>query len=281
MAAGRIGIPPPHSDGPMSYQYLEAALLGLVEGLTEFLPVSSTGHLILLVDLLDFAGPPGKVFEVAIQLGAILAVCLVYFGRLWRVATGLKDDPRAWRFVFAILLGFLPAAVLGAFLHGFIKSVLFNPTVVCVSLILGGIAILVVERFLPTPRYHEIERFPASLALKIGLFQSMAMIPGVSRSGATILGALLMGVDRRTAAEFSFFVAIPTMVGAVTYDLYKNWSSMNLDGALLIAVGFVMAFLSGGLVVKALLDFVGRYGFSPFGWYRIAIGLAMLAFLYL
>ena len=281
MAAGRLGFPPPHSDGPMSYQYLEAALLGFVEGLTEFLPVSSTGHLILFVNLLGFEGPPGKVFEVAIQLGAILAVCLVYFARLWRVVVGLKDDPRAWRFVFAILLGFLPAAVLGAALHGFIKTVLFNPTVVCVSLIVGGIAILVVERFLPTPRYHEIERFPASLALKVGLFQSIAMIPGVSRSGATILGALLMGVDRRTAAEFSFFVAIPTMAGAVTYDLYKNWSSMNMDGAVLIGIGFVMAFLSGGLVVKALLDFVGRYGFSPFGWYRIAIGIAMLAFLYL
>ncbi|MGQ9366606.1 undecaprenyl-diphosphate phosphatase [Azospirillum sp. ST 5-10] len=265
----------------MAEQLLQAALLGIVEGLTEFLPVSSTGHLILVIDLLGFAGPPGRVFEVAIQLGAILAVCLVYFGRLWRVATGLPNDPRAWRFVFALLLAFLPAAVLGLLLHDFIKSVLFQPTVVCVALILGGIAILVIERFLSHPRYHEIERFPASLALKIGLFQSVAMIPGVSRSGATILGALLMGVDRRTAAEFSFFLAIPTMLGATVLDLYKNWQYLNADGALLIAVGFVTAFLSAALVVKTLVDFVGRYGFTPFGWYRIALGTVMLAILYL
>ncbi|WP_029010656.1 undecaprenyl-diphosphate phosphatase [Azospirillum halopraeferens] len=266
----------------MAEQLLQAALLGIVEGLTEFIPVSSTGHLILVIEILGFAGPPGRVFEVAIQLGAILAVCLIYFGRLWRVTMGLGGgDPRAWRFVLAILLGFLPAAVLGVLLHGFIKAVLFHPTVVCVALILGGIAILVIERFLSHPRYHEIERFPASLALKIGLFQSIAMIPGVSRSGATILGALLMGVDRRTAAEFSFFLAIPTMLGATVLDLYKNWEHLNTDDALLIGVGFVTAFLAAAVVVRTLVDFVGRYGFAPFGWYRIALGSLMLAFLYL
>lgn len=262
-------------------QLIQAAFLGIVEGLTEFLPVSSTGHLILFVEMLGFTGPPGRVFEVAIQLGAILAVCIVYFGRLWGVARGLPSDPRAWRFVFALVLAFLPAAVLGLLFHDFIKSVLFQPTVVCVALILGGIAILVIERFLSHPRYHEIERFPASLAVKIGFFQSIAMIPGVSRSGASILGALLMGVDRRTAAEFSFFLAIPTMLGATVLDLYKNWEYLDSDGALLIAVGFVTAFISAAVVVRTLVDFVGRYGFTPFGWYRIVLGTVMLGILYL
>lgn len=265
----------------MPEQYLEAALLGLIEGLTEFLPVSSTGHLILLVDLLGFIGPPGKVFEVVIQLGAILAICLVYFGRLWRVAVGLTHSRASWRFVTAILVAFLPSAALGVLLHGFIKGVLFNPTVVCVALIVGGLAIILVERALPRPRHFEIEAFSPGLALRIGLFQCLALVPGVSRSGATILGSLLMGVDRRTAAEFSFFLAIPTMLGATVYDLYKNWSVMNLDAGALIAVGFACAFVAALIVVKTLLDFVSRYGFAPFGWYRIAVGTVMLAVLYL
>ncbi|NYZ16763.1 undecaprenyl-diphosphate phosphatase [Azospirillum sp. RWY-5-1] len=265
----------------MPEQYLEAALLGLIEGLTEFLPVSSTGHLILLVDLLGFVGPPGKVFEVVIQLGAILAICLIYFGRLWRVAVGLTSSRASWRFVTAILVAFLPSAALGVLLHGFIKGVLFNPTVVCVALIVGGLAIILVERALPRPRHFEIEAFSPGLALRIGLFQCLALVPGVSRSGATILGSLLMGVDRRTAAEFSFFLAIPTMLGATVYDLYKNWSVMNLDAGALIAVGFVCAFVAALIVVKTLLDFVSRYGFTPFGWYRIAVGVVMLAVLYL
>ncbi|WP_431861531.1 undecaprenyl-diphosphate phosphatase [Azospirillum sp.] len=265
----------------MSNPYVDAAVLGLVEGLTEFLPVSSTGHIILFDDLLGFDGPPGHVFEVVIQLGAILAICVVYFSRLWNVLIGLRSDPRAWRFVIAVLLAFLPSAVLGLVLHGFIKAVLFNTTVVCVSLIIGGIIILVVERFVPTPRYHEVERFTAPLALKIGLFQCLALVPGVSRSGATILGALMLGVDRRTAAEFSFFLAIPTMFGATVYDLYKNWSHMSSDGATLIAVGFVVAFLSAIVVVRSFVNFIGRYGFAPFGWYRIAIGILILGMIYL
>lgn len=261
--------------------FLEAMLLGLVEGLTEFLPVSSTGHLILVGDLLGFQGPPGKVFEVVIQLGAILAICVVYFERLWRVTTGLVDDPRARRFAYAVIFAFLPAAVLGVFLHKIIKTLLFSPTVVCVSLIVGGFIILVIDRFVPTPRYHEVERLSPWTATKIGLFQCMAMVPGVSRSGATIIGALLMGVDRRTAAEFSFFIAVPTMLGATVYDLYKNWATMSLDGGLLIAVGFIAAFLAALLVVRGVLDFIGRYGFTPFGWYRIVLGSGMLAWLYL
>lgn len=262
-------------------QYLDAILLGLVEGVTEFLPVSSTGHLILLDELLGFNGPPGKVFEVVIQLGAILAICVVYFSRLWGVATGLRDDPAARRFVVAVLLAFLPAMVLGAGLHGYIKSALFNPTVVSLALIVGGVAILLVERVIPPARHHAIESFPAPLALKIGLCQCLALIPGVSRSGASILGALLMGVDRKVAAEFSFFLAVPTMAGATAYDLYKNWKVMSIDDGALIVVGFVVAFVAAALVVKTLVDFVGRYGFAPFGWYRIIVGTAMLALLYL
>lgn len=261
-------------------QYLDAALLGLVEGLTEFLPVSSTGHLILLIDILGFEGPPGRVFEVVIQLGAILAICVVYFHRLFGVlARAIKGDASAWRFIRAVLLAFFPAMVLGALLHGFIKEQLFNPTVVSIMLIVGGVAILVIERMLPKVRYRVIEEFSAPLALKIGLFQCLAMVPGVSRSGATILGSLLMGVDRKTAAEFTFFLAVPTMVAATVYDLYKNWAVMSFDDGALIAVGFVVAFLSAVLVVRSLVDFVGRYGFTPFGWYRIALGGVMLILL--
>lgn len=252
--------------------FLAAALLGILEGLTEFLPVSSTGHLILLDVLIDFQGPPGHVFEIVIQLGAILAICVLYFHRLWRVAVGLPSDPGAQRFAVAVILAFLPAAVIGVILHDFIKSVLFSPIVVCIALIVGGFAILVIERMRPVPRVQAIEKFTPGLSLKIGLMQCLAMIPGVSRSGATILGALLLGVERRTAAEFSFFLAIPTMLGAATYDLWKNRADLTTDGSLLIAVGFVTAFLAALAVVKWFVNFVARHGFSPFAWYRIVIG---------
>ena len=258
---------------------ISALVMGVVEGLTEFIPVSSTGHLILLGDLLGFQGPPGRLFEVVIQLGAILAVCVVYFQRLLNIVVSLPSSPEARRFVLAILLAFLPAAVIGVFAHGFIKSVLFSPYVVSVALIVGGIAILWIERNLPRPRHFEVEAFSPRLALGIGLVQTLAMIPGVSRSGATILGALMMGVERRTAAEFSFFLAIPTMLGAVVYDTYKNFGTLTSDGSLVIAAGFTAAFLAGLLVVRSLVVFVGRYGFAPFGWYRIALGMVMLAFL--
>ncbi|UEM05352.1 undecaprenyl-diphosphate phosphatase [Skermanella rosea] len=258
---------------------ISALVMGVVEGLTEFIPVSSTGHLILIGDLLGFQGPPGRLFEVVIQLGAILAVCVVYFQRLWHIAVTLPTSAASRRFVVAILLAFLPAVVIGVFAHGFIKSVLFSPYVVSVALIVGGIAILVIERNLPEPRHFEVEAFSPKLALGIGFVQTLAMIPGVSRSGATILGSLLMGVERRTAAEFSFFLAIPTMAGAVVYDTYKNYSTLTSDGSLVIAIGFIAAFLAGLLVVRSLVAFVSRYGFTPFGWYRIAVGAAMLVIL--
>ena len=259
-----------------TWNLVVAAVLGLVEGLTEFIPVSSTGHLILLVDLLGFQGPHGKVFEVVIQLGAILAVCVVYFTRLWRVLIGLASDPGARRFAAAIIIAFLPAAVIGALAHGFIKSMLFSPWVVSASLILGGLAILAIEARPRPATIHRVEDFSPLLALKIGFFQVIAMIPGVSRSGATILGALLMGVYRKVAAEFSFFLAIPTMLGAATYDLFKNRHDLSFDGGLLIAVGFIVAFLSALAVVRFVVDFISRHGFTPFGWYRIAVGTIML-----
>ena len=259
--------------------FLEAAFLGVVEGLTEFLPVSSTGHLILLDDLLGFEGPPGKVFEIVIQLGAILAVCWVYRQRLFDVLIGLPSERGAQRFTLNVLLAFLPAAVVGVIAYPFIKSVLFSTWVVAITLVLGGIAIILIERMVPQNRHAEVEALPWRTALYIGIFQCIAMIPGVSRSGATIMGALLLGVERRTAAEFSFFLAIPTMFAATVYDLYKNRATLTFDNSLIIVVGFVLAFVSALFVVRTFIGFVGRHGFVPFAVYRIVVGAVMLGLL--
>jgi undecaprenyl-diphosphatase len=258
---------------------IEAAFLGVVEGLTEFLPVSSTGHLILLVDLLGFQGPPGKVFEIVIQLGAILAVCWVYRQKLFDVLIGLPSERGAQRFTLNILLAFLPAMAIGVVAYPVIKGVLFSPFVVSVSLIVGGIAIILIERMVSQGRHAEIEALPWRTALAIGFVQCLAMIPGVSRSGATIMGALLMGVERRTAAEFSFFLAIPTMFAATVYDIYKNRDVLSFDNTLVIALGFVAAFVTAMIVVRAAIGFIGRHGFVPFAIYRIVIGTVMLAIL--
>jgi len=261
------------------FSWLQAILLGVVEGVTEFLPISSTGHLILLVDLLGFQGPPGHVFEVVIQLGAILAICVLYFTRFWNVLLGLPRDPEARYFVASILLAFLPAVVIGLLAHGFIKSVLFSPWVVAVSLIVGGVAILLIEARRPLPRFSEVTQFPAWTCVLIGLCQTLAMIPGVSRAGATIMGAMMLGANRRAATEFSFFLAIPTMLGATVLDLYKNRNALNGDGIELIAVGFIVAFLAAMVVVRMLIAWVSRHGFMPFAWYRIVVGAGMLVFL--
>jgi undecaprenyl-diphosphatase len=250
----------------------QVILLGLIEGLTEFIPVSSTGHLLLAGHFLGFQSP-GKTFEVLIQLGAILAILSVYSGKLLKLLTDLPVDPSTRRFVFGVLLAFLPAALVGAGLHKFIKGVLFEtPALVCAMLVVGGVALLIVDRLNLKPRYTQIMDFPPSLALKIGLCQCLAIIPGVSRSGATIAGALLLGADKRSAAEFSFFLAMPTMTGAFAYDLYKNWSVLNPDAVVGIAFGFGTAFVAGVLVVRHLLDFVSRHGFAPFAWWRIIVG---------
>jgi undecaprenyl-diphosphatase len=262
--------------------FLDAVLLGTIEGITEFLPISSTGHLIFFGDLLNFNDASGSVFEVVIQLGAILAVCVAYFQRLWRVAQGgLQGNAAALRFILAVLLAFLPAAILGFFLHNFIKNVLFSPLVVAISLIVGGIVMLLAERWHRAPAsIHCIEDFTPALSLKIGLAQCLAMIPGVSRSGATIIGALLMGVERKTAAEFSFFLAIPTMLGASGYDLWKAQHALTSDALLTILIGSITAFIVAWLVIRWFVAFVSTRGFAPFAWYRIVFGGVILGWLY-
>ena len=261
--------------------FLDAVILGVVEGLTEFLPISSTGHLILVGDLMGFTGPPGKVFEVAIQLGAIVAICVLYFDRLWRILLALPTSADARRFATAIIVAFLPAMVLGLLFHTTIKTVLFSPWVVVVSLVLGGIAILLIERRVHVARVHRAEEMPLPLALAVGFCQALAMIPGVSRSGATILGAVLLGVERRAAAEFSFFLAIPTMLAATVYDLYKNRELLQADDLALIGTGFVVAMVTAMIVVRALIRFLATHTFVIFGWYRIVVGVLMGAVLLL
>lgn len=255
---------------------IEAIVLGIVEGLTEFLPVSSTGHLLLLGHFLGFESN-GKTFEILIQLGAILAILLVYFRRLLDIALRLPTDPSARRFVLGVLIAFLPAAVIGALAGGFIKAVLFNPFLVCCALIAGGLVLLVVDELELEVKHDDATKFPLPMYFKIGAIQCLAMIPGVSRSGSTIVGAMLLGADKRAAAEFSFFLAMPTMAGAFTYDLLKNYKNLSGDDMTLIVVGFIAAFFAALVVVKTFLDYVSRRGFGLFAWWRIIVGAAGLA----
>jgi undecaprenyl-diphosphatase len=258
----------------------DALILGTVEGLTEFIPVSSTGHLLLLGHFLGFESN-GKTFEVLIQLGAILAILSVYATRLINLAIALPTDPKARRFVAGIVIAFLPAAVVGVALHDFIKTVLFEtPMLVCITLLVGGFILLGIDRMKFTPRYTDVMDYPLWLCLVIGLFQCLALVPGTSRSGATIVGALLMGTDKRSAAEFSFFLAMPTMAGAFAYDLYKNRDVISMDDATIIAIGFVAAFISAVFVVRYLLDYVSRHGFALFAYWRIIVGALGLVGLY-
>lgn len=262
-------------------ELLKALFLGLVEGLTEFIPVSSTGHLLLLARFLGFESPNGT-FEVLIQLGAILAILSVYFGKLWSVTTRLPSDPSARHFVLSILIAFLPAVVLGVALHKIIKEVFFaSPELICSSLIFGGVVLLAMDRFAPKATIHDVTEITLPKALIIGLFQCLAMVPGMSRSGSTIVGSMLLGIDKRTAAEFSFFLAMPTMAGAFAYDLYKSADQINLDQAQLILVGFIAAFISGIFVVRWLLDYVSKKGFALFAWWRILVGLIGFGLIYM
>src|SRR5712671_1878618 len=259
----------------MLFDLIKAVILGVVEGLTEFLPVSSTGHL-LLVD--HFFGPePEKQafwdsFAVLIQFGAILALLTIYFTRLWKIALGMFTNPDDRRFVLGVLIAFLPAAMIGALLHGIIKGVLFNVWIVCISLIIGGAVLLWVDRLTLRPRYHDVMAFPLMTYLIIGLCQCLAMVPGVSRSGATIVSAMLLGADRRSAAEFSFYLAMPTMAGAFAYDLYKNGAHMSADNIVVVAIGFIASFIAGWFVVKGFLDYVSGHGFDLFAWWRVIVG---------
>lgn len=256
---------------------LVALILGVVEGLTEFLPVSSTGHLIIVGDLLGYTDETSKVFKVVIQLGAILAVCWEYRKTLVEVGKGLPHDPKAQRFAGLLLLGFLPAAVLGFFFHATIKGVLFNPLVVACALILGGFFILYIERRAYRPRIHSVDEMGPKQALQVGFAQALAMIPGTSRSGATIMGGLVFGLSRKTATEFSFFLAIPTMLAATAYDLYKNWAELSMGDFPVFAVGFVASFLAAMLAVKTFIRFITHHTFEVFAWYRIVFGVLVLA----
>ena len=253
-----------------------AALLGFLEGLTEFIPVSSTGHVLLAGHFLGFQST-GKAFEVVIQLGAVLAILGVYAQRLIEVFGTAPHSPEARRFIASVLIAFLPAVVIGVIAHDFIKTVLFEtPSLIAVMLILGGVIILLVDRADLKVTQDDAMQLPVAMAFKIGLIQCLAMIPGVSRSGATIVGAMLLGASKRAAAEFSFFLAMPTMAGAFAYDLFKNRDVLNAADLNLIAVGFVVAFISAVMVVRGLLGFVSKHGYALFGWWRIIVGTVAL-----
>jgi undecaprenyl-diphosphatase len=261
-------------------QTLTAAFLGLLEGLTEFIPVSSTGHLLLAGHFLGFESK-GKTFEVVIQLGAVLAILSVYAARLWQVFSTLGSDPASRRALVSVLLAFFPAAVIGVLAHDFIKAVLFEtPVLIAVMLILGGIVLLFVDRLAPAPVHDDAMAIPFRKALAIGFIQCLAMIPGVSRSGSTIVGALMLGVSKRAAAEFSFFLSMPTMAGAFAYDLYANRNVLDFGAVTEIAIGFAMAFISAVMVVKWVLGYLTRHGFALFGWWRIIVGSGALALIW-
>jgi undecaprenyl-diphosphatase len=253
--------------------------MGIVEGLTEFLPISSTGHLILMGELIGFQGPPGKAFEISVQLGAILAVVVIFRELIVSLLRGMWRPGLERFYVINLMLAFLPAAVIGALLHKTITEMLFNPWVVASALIVGGIAIIVIERTRPEPTIHSVPEIGPLAALLVGFGQALAMIPGTSRSGATIITALLIGVERRTAAEFSFVLAIPTMFAATFYSLFKARHEIDFSAVGQIGVGFVAAFIVAFFTVRAVLAVIGRIGFTPFGWYRIALGLVVMAVL--
>lgn len=257
---------------------LKALVLGLVEAASEFLPVSSTGHLIIVGDFLNFTGARAEAFEIFIQLGAILSVVWVYRERLLDIAINIDWDRKAQRLILNLAIAFLPAAIVGLLLHKYITYYLFNPVSVAGALVIGGIAILLIERYARTGRVQALEDLSWRDALLVGIAQSLALFPGVSRSGATIMGGMWCGVSRFAATEFSFFLAIPTMFAATGYSLYKEWGGLTPVDAPIFAVGFIAAFLGGLAVVRFLLAYVGQHSFAPFAWYRIGFGGLLLAY---
>ena len=257
---------------------VKAAVMGIVEGLTEFLPISSTGHLILAGSLLGFDDDRAKVFDIAIQTGAILAVVLVYWQKLRATFTTLPTSANSRRLVLNVLIGFLPAVVLGLLFGKAIKAHLFTPVVVATTFIVGGFIILWAEkRQQATPRVLAVDDMTPLDALKVGIVQCLAMIPGTSRSGATIIGGMLMGLSRQAATDFSFFLAIPTLIGAGAYSLYKERALLSAADAPLFAVGLFMSFVSAWICVRWLLRYIANHSFTPFAWYRIAFGIVVLA----
>ena len=255
---------------------LKALILGIVEGITEFLPVSSTGHLILTGDLLGFNDERGKLFEIVIQSGAMLAVCWEYRAKIGSVVRGLPNEPAAQRFALNILIAFLPLAILGLLFGKAIKAHLFNAPVVAAAFIIGGLVILWAERREHCIRIESIDDLSPVDALKLGLAQALALIPGTSRSGATIIGGLFFGLSRRAATEFSFFLAMPTLIGASIYQLYKERALLSFDDLGMWAVGFIASFISAFWAVRGLLRYISTHDFSIFAWYRIAFGIVVL-----
>jgi undecaprenyl-diphosphatase len=262
---------------------LNSILLGIIEGLTEFLPVSSTGHLLVAEKFLGLPDNQWEAFTIVIQFGAILSVVAVYWRKFWNVLVGLPTSAAARQFALAVVVAFIPSAVFGVLLMKYIKGYLLQPSfavpVIAATWILGGLLILFLERIAPKPRHTDGDALPLKKALQIGLCQVISIIPGVSRSGATILGGELLGVERKAAAAFTFYLAVPTMLGASVYDLYKNREALTAAQTTDIAVGFVVSFLVAYVVVKTFIAFVGRFGLKPFGWYRIAAGLGLMAYL--
>ena len=264
----------------METSLLVIILLGIVEGLTEFIPVSSTGHLVLAGELLGFDSASAGTFEIVIQLGAILAVVVAYHKRFTDVLAGLfHRDPTAIAFTRNVALGFLPSALIGLIIYQAVKAMLETPEIIAIALIVGGFAILAIERMVKVPTTHSVESMSWKTALGIGIVQCLSMIPGVSRSGATIMGALTLGVERKTAAEYSFFLAVPTMLAATGYDLYKTGAALGQGDWLDIAVGFGVSFVVALVVIRWFIAIVSRHGFAPFAWYRIVAGTIALTWL--
>lgn len=265
--------------------FLNAIWLGIVEGLTEFLPVSSTAHLLVFENFLGLNKDQWEVFTVVIQLGAVLSVVAVYWRKIWDVLTGMFTQAKARHFALAVIVAFLPSAVLGVAMIKIINTYLLDPQralpVIAVAWIVGGVIILIFERIAPKPRYTDPDTLPLSKAFQIGLCQCLALLPGVSRSGATILGGELLGVERAAAAHFTFYLAVPTMLGASVFELYKQHDALTSGHMTTIAIGFVVSFLVAYVVVKTFIAFVSRYGLKPFGWYRVAAGLALFAVMFM
>jgi undecaprenyl-diphosphatase len=259
---------------------LKALILGIVEGLTEFLPISSTGHLILVGDLLGFNDEKGKIFQIAIQTGAMLAVVWEYRAKFGGVLAGLPSDPAARRFVLNLAIAFVPAATMGLLFGSAIKATLFRPVPVAIAFIVGALVILWAERRRHTVRVQSVDEMTWRDALKVGIAQCFALIPGTSRSGATIIGGLLFGLSRRAATEFSFFLAVPTLIAAGVYDLYKNRGVLEVEDAGMFAVGLAAAFISAFLCIRWLLRYITRHDFTLFAWYRIVFGAVVLVTAY-
>lgn len=257
----------------------KAALLGLLEGVTEFIPVSSTGHLILASHWLGETGEVAKTFDIFIQLGAILAIVWLYRARLARTVLSAREDPASRRFLLNLVVAFLPAAIVGFLAHDWIKARLFTPGVVAVALVAGGLLILLIERLRPSERIADVADVRPRTALGVGLAQVLSLIPGTSRSGATIMGGYALGLSRRAATEFSFFLSIPVMFAATLYDLLKSRGALSAADAPAFAVGFAVSFVSAVIVVKAFLGYVSHHSFGAFAWYRIALGVAILLLL--